>query len=116
MLRTRNTKKLSDKKLRKFLFTLNFNVYSDGTTYLIDAINIAYQNPYLLSKIKDIYSIISIKYSISEESVKWSIRNSIEAMNRNTSNKEINKILSINRYRKVTPKYFIPLVISHFEL
>ena len=111
----KNTNKLSDKKLREFLFTLNFNIYSVGTKYLIEAINIAYQKPYLLNKIKDIYSIISIKYSISEDSVKWSIRNSIETMNRNTSEKEINKKLDTIGYRKMTPKYFIPLVISLFN-
>ena len=111
-----NTNKLSDKKLRKFLFTLNFNIYSDGTRYLIDAINIAYQKPYLLNKIKDIYYMISIKYSISEKTVKWAIRNSIESMNRNTSDKEIKKRLDTSGYRKVTPKYFIPLVISHFNV
>lgn len=115
MFKSKNTNELSDKKLRKFLFTLNFNIYSDGTKYLIDAINIAYQKPYLLNKMKDIYSIISIKYSISEKSVKWSIRNSIETMNRNTSDKEINKKLKANLYRKATPKYFIPLIISRFE-
>lgn len=91
MFKSKNTNELSDKKLRKLLFTLNFNIYSEGTKYLIDAINIAYQKPYLLNKMKDIYAIISIKYSISEKSVKWSIRNSIETMNRNTSDKEINK-------------------------
>ena len=115
MFKSKNTNELSDKKLRKFLFTLNFNIYSYGTKYLIDAINIAYQKPYLLNKLKDIYSIISIKYSISEKSVKWSIRNSIETMNRNTSKEEINKKLDTSGYRKITPKYFIPLVISHLK-
>ena len=111
---SKNTK-LSDKKLREFLFTLNFNVYSDGTKYLIDAINIAYKNPYLLKTIKDIYTIVSIKHSTSEESVKWAIRNSIETMVRNTSDEEINKQLHITGYRKMTPKYFIPLVISKLK-
>lgn len=110
-----NTNKLSDKKLRKFLFNLNFNIYSDGTRYLIDAINIAYQNPNLLNKIKDIYSIISTQYSISENTVKWSIRNSIEVMNRNTSDEIIYKKLKVNGYRKVTPKFFIPLIVSRLK-
>ena len=111
----RKNNKLSDKKLRAFLFTLNFNVYSDGTKYLIEAILIAYKKPYLLKTMKDIYSIISLKYSISEDSIKWAIRNSIETMNRNTSDEEISKKLHISTYRKMTPKYFIPLVLSHFD-
>lgn len=105
--------KLSDKKLREFLFTLNFNIYSDGTKYLIDVINIAYQKPYLLKTIRDIYVIVSIKYSTSENSVRWAIRNSIETMNRNTNEKEINNKLHISGFRKMTPKCFIPLVISN---
>ena len=111
----RKSNKLSDKKLRAFLFTLNFNIYSDGTKYLIEAINIAYKKPYLLKTMNDIYSIISIKYSVSEDSIKWAIRNSIETMNRNTSNDEINRKLHNSAYRRITPKYFIPLVLSHFD-
>ena len=36
----------------------------------------------------DIYEIISEKYSISNKTVKWGIRNSIDTMNKNTSNEE----------------------------
>ena len=115
ILKKKNNK-LSDKKLRAFLFTLNFNIYSDGTKYLIDAINIAHSKPYLLKTIKDIYYIISIKYSISENSVKWAIRNSIETMNRNTNSKELNSKLNTVGYRKMTPKYFIPIIISNLDL
>ena len=104
--------KLSDKKLRLFLIELNFNIYSVGTKYLIEAINIAYKKPYLLKTMKDIYTIISIKYSTSENSVKWAIRNSIDNMNRNTSYKEINRKLHTTGYKKMTPKHFIPLVIN----
>ena len=64
---------------------------------------------------KDIYYLLSIKYSIPECSIKWAIRNSIETMNRNTSNDEINRKLHTSTYRKITPKYFIPLVLSHFD-
>ena len=31
------------------------------------------------------------------------------------SNDEINRKLKVTGYRKMTPKYFIPLVISHFK-
>ena len=113
MLILNKNNKLSDKKLRKLLIVLNFNIYSNGTKYLIEAIQIAYQKPYLLKTIQDIYDIISVKYATSSNSVKWAIRNSIESMNRNTSDEEIHKRLHISGYRKMTPKYFIPLVISN---
>ena len=116
MLTLNKNNTLSDKKLRAFLFSLNFNIYSDGTKYLIDAIIIVSKQPSLLKNMKNIYSILSIKYSIPESSVKWAIRNSIDTMNRNTSDREINKKLSVAGYRKMTPKYFIPLVISHFKV
>ena len=115
MLIVKNTNKLSDKKLRKYLYDFNFDVYSNGTVYLIDAIQIAYNKPHLLKTMKDIYSIISTKYSVSENTVKWSIRNSIETMNRNTSTKDLKIKLHAPYYRKITPKCFIPLVISHFD-
>lgn len=106
---------LSDKKIKDYLYFLNFNTYSDGTIYLIDAIKLAYDKPVLMKNVKDIYSLISKKYTIPHNTVKSSIRNSIDTMERNTTRKEIETKLNVPYSRKLTPKYFIPLVVSHFE-
>ena len=56
------------------------------------------------------------KVSNSRESaVKWGIRNSINTMNNNTTNKEIKSKFDIGYTKKMTPKFFIPLVVSHFQ-
>ena len=106
---------LTEKQIKDYLYYLNFNTYSDGTDYLVEAIRLAYDRPILMKNIKDIYSIISAKHTIPSNTVKSSIRNSIDTMERNTSQQEIQTKLKISCSRKLTAKYFIPLVLSHFE-
>lgn len=110
-----NKIKLDNKELRDFLFSLNFNLYADGTIYLIDALNLAFENPRLLRNIKDLYDKVAELHSVPSNSVKWGIRNSIETMNHNTTKAEIKSKFNISYDKKMTPKYFIPLVISHFQ-
>ena len=94
---------------------IKITFFSDGTKYLADAITLVNENPELLKNMNDIYEIISEKYSISNKTVKWGIRNSIDTMNKNTSNEELCLKLKKQTFRKLTPKYFIPLAISHFN-
>ena len=104
-----------EKELRNFLFSLNFNLYADGTRYLIDAIKLGYENIKLVRNIKTLYDEVAELHSTSSNTIKWGIRNAIETMNHNTIKHEINKIFHINYDKKMTPKYFIPLVISYFD-
>ena len=106
---------LTQKQIKDYLYYLNFNTYSVGTDYLIEAIQLAYDKPVLMKNIKDIYSLISEKYTVPQNTVKSSIRNSIDTMERNTTKNEIQAKLKISCSRKLTAKYFIPLVLSHFE-
>lgn len=106
---------LTEKKIKKYLYYLNFNTYSDGTDYLIEAIQLAYNRPLLMKNVKDIYNLISKEHSVPPNTVKSSIRNSIETMERNTTQKEIQEKLKISNSRKLTTKYLIPLVVSHFD-
>ena len=106
---------ITNKEIRDFLFTLNFNLYADGTIYLIDALKLGIKNPRLLRNIKDIYEQVAEIHSIPSTSIKWGIRNAIETMNHNTTQSEINAKFNITYTKKMTPKYFIPLVISRFE-
>lgn len=104
-----------EKEIRNFLFSLNFNLYADGTRYLIDAIKLGYENIKLVRNIKTLYDEVAELHSTSSNTIKWGIRNAIETMNHNTTKHEINKIFHINYDKKMTPKYFIPLVISYFD-
>lgn len=104
-----------EKEIRNFLFSLNFNLYADGTRYLIDAIKLGSENIRLVRNIKTLYDEVADLHSTSSNTIKWGIRNAIETMNHNTTKHEINKIFHINYDKKMTPKYFIPLVISYFD-
>lgn len=110
-----NKKEITNKEIRDFLFTLNFNLYADGTIYLIDALKLGIKNPRLLRNIKDIYEQVAKLHSIPSTSIKWGIRNAIETMNHNTTQNEINAKFNITYTKKMTPKNFIPLVISYFQ-
>lgn len=104
-----------EKEIRNFLFSLNFNLYADGTIYLIDAIKLGSENIRLVRNIKTLYDEVAELHSTSSNTIKCGIRNAIETMNHNTTKHEINKIFHINYDKKMTPKYFIPLVISYFD-
>lgn len=104
-----------EKEIRNFLFSLNFNLYADGTRYLIDAIKLGSENIRLVRNIKILYDEVAELHSTSSNTIKWGIRNAIETMNHNTTKHEINKVFHINYDKKMTPKYFIPLVISYFD-
>lgn len=108
--------KIDQKELKKLLTSLRFKVYSTGVSYLITAINIAYERPYLLNNIKDLYSVVASQRNLSPSTIKWSIRNSIGALNRTTTIEEICSIFSIKyRPENITPKQFITLVVEYFE-
>lgn len=96
-----NRKKITNKEIRDFLFTLNFNLYADGTLYLIDALRFGIENPRLLRNIKDIYDKVAELHSIPSNSVKWGIRNAIETMNHNTTIDEINSKFNISYIKKM---------------
>ncbi len=96
--------------------SLRFRVYANNVSYLITAINVAYERPYLLNNIKDLYSVVASQYNLSPTTIKWSIRNSIGALNRTTTIEEICSIFSIKyRPESITPKQFITLVVEYFE-
>lgn len=107
---------INQKELKELLTSLRFKVYSKNVLYLITAINIAYNRPYLLNNIKDLYSTVASQYNLSPTTIKWSIRNSIESLNRSTTIEEICSIFSLKyKLDNITPKQFITLVVEHFK-
>ena len=107
---------IDQKELKKLLTSLRFKVYAKNVSYLITAINVAYERPYLLNNIKDLYSVVASKHNLSPTTIKWSIRNSIGSLNRSTTIDEICSIFEINHgIDNMTPKQFITLVVEYFE-
>ena len=107
---------INQKELKKLLTSLNFKIYATNVAHLIAAINIAYEKPYLLNNIKDLYSVVASKNNVSPNTIKWSIRNSIGALNRRTTIDEICSIFELkHRIDGITPKQFITLVVEYFE-
>ena len=73
---------INQKELKEILIQLRLNVFSNRVKHLIVAINLAYKHRYLLNNIKDLYSEVAKLYNVSSLTVKWSIRTSIDTLNR----------------------------------
>ena len=105
-----------DNDIVDLLISLNFNLFSDGTHYLVESIKLANQHPVFLKNIKDIYEIIAKRHNIEPNNVKWCIRNSMDTMQKNMEEETIYKMLDSNNLnRKLTPKIFIPLVLNYLN-
>lgn len=109
-------KKIDQKELKKLLTILNLKVYSKNTETLIETINIAFEKPYLLNNVKDIYMEVAKKHNTNYKSIKWSIRNSIDTLNRTISTQKFCTLFSLNYdLDSITPKSFISIVVQHFS-
>ena len=94
--------------------SLRYNLFNTSKIFRVMPKPVEFDD--ILSTIKEIpLENDSKKFSDSNKTVKWGIRNSIDTMNKNTSNEELCLKLKKQTFRKLTPKYFIPLAISHFN-
>ena len=109
-------KELDQKKLKLLLLELGINIFSSKGRQLIKAISIAFNQPYLLENIKDLYSEVGKQYSISPLTVKWSIRSLIDTLNRSLSINDLCSFFSLNfKPETISPKFFISLVVEYFK-
>lgn len=107
---------INQKDLKKILTELRLNVFSLRVKQLISAINIAYKYPYLLNNIKDLYLEVSKLYNVSPKTIKWSIRTSVDTLNRSLSIDTLCSVFSLKfRPETVTPKFFIALIVEYFK-
>ncbi len=106
---------LSQTKLKSLLLELKFNLYSRGTIYLIDAINIAYNEPMLLCRIEDLYHRVSKKNNISVNKIQRSIRSSIDVMNNHISTELLRSFFHIYNQELIAPKYFFTIIIEYLQ-
>ena len=106
-------KTLSQIKLKSLLLELKFNLYSRGTLFLIDALNIAYNNPRLLCKIEDLYYEVAKKNNLSVNKIQRSIRSSIDVMNGHISTELLRSFFHIYNNELIAPKYFFTMIIEY---
>ena len=107
---------IPEKALREILLELRFNIHSTGVAYLTSAIKIAFKRPRLLNNISDLYNEVAKEYHISPNKVRWSIRSTIDTLNRSVSIEDICSIFELNYTPDYpTPKNFITLVVEYFE-
>ena len=109
-------KEINQKELKKLLAELRLSIFSTRVQQLITAINLAYEKPYLLNNIKDLYIEVAKIYNLSPKTIKWSIRTSIDTLNRSVSIDTLCSVFSLKfRPETVTPKYFITLIVEYFR-
>lgn len=103
-------------KLKDILLEFRINVYSNSYKYLISLITLAYNQPSLLRNIKDLYIQVAKQYHVSPYTIKWSIRNISDILNRTASIDKICDIFNL-KYRpdSISPKYFITLIIEYLK-
>ncbi len=109
-------KGINQKELKDLLAELRLSIFSTRVQQLITAINLAYEKPYLLNNIKDLYIEVAKIYNLSPKTIKWSIRTSIDTLNRSVSIDTLCSVFSLKfRPETVTPKYFITLIVEYFR-
>lgn len=103
-------------ELKRILVELRINVYSNSYKYLISLVTLAYNQPSLLRNIKDLYIRVAKQYHVSPYTIKWSIRNISEIINRTASIDKICDIFNLTyRPDSISPKFFITLIIEYLK-
>ncbi|MBQ3408979.1 MAG: hypothetical protein IJH12_07250 [Clostridia bacterium] len=108
---------LTPQDVKKLLLNLKIDLYSNGVHYLIEAIIMAAENHRLLQNLQEIYEKIGLKHNLPYEKIKWSIRSTIDTINKYT---DAGLLSSVFKYydeaRALTPKYFIKLALYSFDI
>ncbi len=107
---------LAEVEVEDILVHLGFNMYSNGTKYVVFAILQCYYNSNMLNNLDKLFEIIAYTYNTTPASVRSCIRNALVPVNtsRNTLN---NPLLDLfDNTRNITPKYFIDIVCTYFRI
>ena len=109
-----SNKTIECNKINDLFIKLKMNPYSKGYIYMRDALNIIYSDPSYLYNMKDLYNEIAQKYNLCPKKIQWSIRNSIDALNRYASKEILHSFFHIYGNETITPKYFFSIVTEYF--
>ena len=111
-----SNRQLAEVEVEELLMHLGFNMYSNGTRYVVFAILQCYYNSNLLNNLDKLFALIAYTYNTTPASIRSCIRNSLVPVNmsRNTLN---NPLLDLfDSTRNITPKYFIDIVCTYFRI
>ena len=108
---------LTPQDVKKLLLNLKIDLYSNGVHYLIEAIIMAAENHRLLQNLQEIYEKIGLKHNLPYEKIKWSIRSTIDTINKYTDAELLSSVFKYyDEARALTPKYFIKLALYSFDI
>lgn len=108
------TKELTKKEIKDLIYRLNFNMYSKGSRYIVDAIKLAYDDINLLSNVTELYKLIAIMNDEKPNKIQRSIRSSIDIMNNHITKEHLRSFFHIYDNNIITPKYFFTTVVDYF--
>ena len=108
------TKELTKKEIKDLIYRLNFNMYSKGSRYIVDAIKLAYDDINLLSNVTELYKLIAIMNDEKPNKIQRSIRSSIDVMNNHITKEHLRSFFHIYDNNIITPKYFFTTVVDYF--
>lgn len=107
---------ISKSDIKLFLADINVQAHKKNTMILVDAIQIAYNKPFLLRNINDLYKFIGEEKNINSTAVQWSIRNSIRSINKNIPDNQLFAIFHLPSFdRSIAPKYFFTTTIEYLS-
>lgn len=108
------TKELTKKEIKDLIYRLNFNMYSKGSRYIVDAIKLAYDDINLLSNVTELYKLVAIMNDEKPNKIQRSIRSSIDVMNNHITKEHLRSFFHIYDNNIITPKYFFTTVVDYF--
>lgn len=108
---------ITKQDIKKLLLTLKIDLYSNGIHFIIEAILLAAENHKLLQNLQEIYERIGNLHNVPYDKIKWSIRSSIDTINKYADTDTFKSVLKYyDETRPLTPKYFIKLVLYYFDI
>ena len=105
---------LDRKEIKDLLYELKFNMYSKGSRYIADAIQLAYKDIDLLSNVSSLYKLVALQNDEKDNKIQRSIRSSIDTMNSHISKEQLRSFFHIYDNDIITPKYFFTTVVDYF--
>lgn len=109
-------RELNESDIKRLLISFNISPYSKNSNILISATLKAYRNQSLLRNTKLLYQEVGKEINMNYKQIQWSVRNSINTINRNISDVAFNKYFGFreNDYL-ITPTTYFVKVIQYFE-
>lgn len=108
---------LTIQEINALFLMIGLGLGSNGVHYLSSAIVQCYYQPSLLNSLDTILNLIAYQYNVKPESVRESMRSTLERLNKNTITFTNNPLLKLlDTERNITPKYFLDIITTYFQI